>query len=75
MLKFTIPEINFICIYADESKEKTIDNIIVAIPDFTEREFIGIAESVIDKLDIITEDEFTEHNFSEQFTDDCVEYA
>ncbi|MDR2559918.1 MAG: transposon-transfer assisting family protein [Oscillospiraceae bacterium] len=69
MIKFDVIEINFIYIYAGKTKSETIDNIIEAVPDFTDREFIGIAERVIDKLDLITESEFTEHNFSEQFAD------
>ena len=69
MIKFDVIEINFICIYAGKTKSETIDNIIEAVPDFTDREFIGIAERVIDKLDLITESEFAEHNFSEQFAD------
>jgi hypothetical protein len=55
---------------AAQTKLETIDNIILAIPDFTEREFVMLAERVIDKLDMITEPEFMEHNFSDQFSDD-----
>jgi hypothetical protein len=69
---FTTPETNLICIYAEETRLETIDNIIFAIPDFTEREFVEIAENAIEKLSMLTDDEFSEQNFSEQFTDELI---
>jgi phage terminase Nu1 subunit (DNA packaging protein) len=75
MSKFSVPEINLICIFAAQTKAKTIENIMDSIPDFTERELVELAEEVIIKLDKITEDEFTEHEFSEQFSDESDEYA
>jgi hypothetical protein len=79
MIKFSIPEINFACIYAGESKHETIDNIIYAIPHITEPDMISLAECVIDKIGMLTDEQYAEHNFTEQFTDDYerdyVEYA
>ena len=70
MNKFTISEINIICIYQGDTKADTIDNIMSAIPDFREREMVEIAESAITKLDTITEMEFADYNFNESFTDE-----
>ena len=72
MINLSVPEINLISIYADNTKLETVDNIILAIPDFTEREMVKIAERCIDKLDLMTDEQFAEFNFSEQFAD---EYA
>jgi hypothetical protein len=70
MSEFTVPEINFICIFADKNKEKTIDNIMKAIPDFTENEMTEIAENVIVKLDTICESDFLQINFTDEFCDE-----
>ena len=75
MMKFTIPEINLICIYAGKSIDETVDNLIQSMPDYNEHEFTKIAESAIDKFETLSEAEFAEYNFAEQFTDDYVEYA
>jgi len=69
MSHFTVPEINLICLYAGENKYDTIDNLIFAIPDFTEHEFTKIAEKAIEKLGALTMEEFAEYNFREQFTE------
>jgi len=68
--KFTISEVNIICIFIGDSKAETITNIMSAIPDFREREMVKIAESAITKLDTITETEFADYNFNENFTDE-----
>jgi len=70
MMNFTIPETNLICIYAGSSKAKTIENIMDSIPHYTERDHVILAETVIEKLDQITEDEFTEYDFVERFADE-----
>jgi hypothetical protein len=75
MIRFSVPEINLICIYAGETKHETIDNLIFAIPDFTEHEFTKLAERIIDKIGMLTDEQYAEHNFREQFTDTYVEYA
>ena len=67
---FTVPEINFICIYAEKCKSKTIENIMDAIPYFTEKELIVLAEDVINKLDKVTNGDFSILDFPEQFSDE-----
>ena len=69
MEKFTIPEINFICIFIGDTKAETIGNIMDGIPNMYEKDLVEIAEQSIMKLDEITESEFDELNFTENFTD------
>jgi len=69
MEKFTIPEINFICIFAGKTKKETISNIMDGIPSMYEKELVEVAEQSIIKLDDITESEFEEMNFTENFTE------
>jgi len=69
MKKFTVPEINFICIYAGDSKKETISNIMDGIPSIYDKELLEVAEKSIIKLDEITESEFEEMNFTEIFAD------
>lgn len=68
MGKFTTPEVNFICIFAGNTKAETISNIMSGIPSIYEPEMVEIAEQSIIKLDDITESEFEEMNFTENFT-------
>lgn len=70
MMNFTAPEINFICIFAGDTKAETIENIMDDIPNLPDRELKALAEQSIIKLDRITKAEFTEMNFSEQFSDE-----
>jgi len=69
MGKFTVPEINFICIFIGDTKKETISNIMDGIPHLNEKEIIEIAETSITKLDEITESEFEEMNFNDNFTE------
>ena len=40
-IRFTIEEENIIAIYAEDSRETTLENILAAMPsEFSEREFI-----------------------------------
>jgi hypothetical protein len=74
MIKFSVPETNLACIYAGESKHETIDNIIFAIPHINERDMVVLAERVIDKIGMLTDEQYAEYDFREQFTDEY-EYA
>jgi len=69
MVQFTIPEINIICIFAGDSKAETIANIMDGIPHFShDKNMIDIAEQSIIKLDTLTETEYENMNFNENFT-------
>ncbi|MDR1674014.1 MAG: transposon-transfer assisting family protein [Oscillospiraceae bacterium] len=67
MNKFTVPEINLLCIYADESREQTAVNIITAIPDFEDKEMVELAEGIIEKLDKMSDGDFSDWDFAGQF--------
>ena len=70
MNKFTVSEVNLICIFVGNTVMETIQNITTAIPDFTENEMVEIAEQSINKLNTLTESEFIGMNFMENFTDE-----
>lgn len=68
-MKFTTEEINFICIVSGNTREETLDNIFEAMPDIDDEDMKNIAESVIGKLDVMTDKEYAECNFADNYTD------
>lgn len=68
-MKFTTEEINFICIVSGNTREETLDNIFEAMPDIDDEDMKNIAESVIGKLDVMTDEEYAECNFADNYTD------
>lgn len=68
-MKFTTEEINFICIVSGNTREETLDNIFEAMPDINDEDMKNIAESVIGKLDVMTDEEYAEFNFADNYTD------
>lgn len=68
-MDFTTEEINFICVVIGENKDETLDNIFDVMPDIDDEEMKNIAESVIGKLDGMTDKEFDECNFADNFAD------
>jgi len=70
MSKFTIPEINLLCIFAGKDKDTTILNFMSALPDFDDKEVITLAEGIIEQLDKMCESDFSDWDFAEQFVDD-----
>jgi hypothetical protein len=69
MINFTVPEINFLCIFADKDKDSTIYNIMSAIPDFTDNELVALAEEIVVKLDKMRDSDFSDWDFASEFTD------
>ena len=61
-IRFTIEEENIIAIYAEDSRERTIDNINSAMPymDFGLRQ---LAAAAVKKLQAMTDSEFSEREF------------
>lgn len=55
---FTIEETNLICIFDTSSRTKLIAEINAAIEGFEEPELSAIAEGVINKLMLMSDDEF-----------------
>ena len=61
-IRFTIEEENIIAIYAEDSRERTIDNINSAMPymDLGLRQLVAAA---VNKLQAMTDSEFSEREF------------
>ena len=68
-MSFTVEEINLICIALGDTKNDTINNLFEMIPDMNDDDMITIAERVVGKLDGMTEQEFSERNFKEDFSE------
>lgn len=61
-IRFTVEEENIIAIYAEDSREKTIQNILAAIP-YMDSDIQPLAENTIRKLQRMTDSEFSEAAF------------
>jgi len=68
-MSFTVEEINFICIALGKTRAETVSNIFEMLPDIHDADMKIIAERVICKLNQITDDEYAEFNFSENFAE------
>ena len=68
-MSFTVEEINLICIALGDTKDDTINNLFEMIPDMNDDDMVAIAERVVGKLDGMTEQEFRERNFKEDFSE------
>ena len=60
--RFTIEEENIIAIYAEDSRERTIDNINSAIP-YMDEDMRQLAAAAVNKLQAMTDSEFSEREF------------
>lgn len=61
-IRFTVEEENLIAIYAEDSREKTMQNILAAIP-YMDSDIQPLAENMIRKLQRMTDSEFSEAEF------------
>ncbi len=62
-IRFTVEEENIIAIYAEDSREKTMQNILAAIP-YMDNDMQPLAENTIRKLQRMTDSEFSEAAFT-----------
>lgn len=62
-IRFTVEEENIIAIYAENSREKTMQNILAAIP-YMDNDMQPLAENTIRKLQRMTDSEFSEAAFT-----------
>ena len=69
-MSFTVEEINLICVALGDTKDETINNLFEMISDMNDADMVSLAERVVGKLDGITEQEFTEQNFNEDFSEE-----
>ena len=68
-MSFTVEEINFICIALGKTREETVSNIFEMLPDIHDADMKTITERVINKLDKITDEEYAEFNFLDNFAE------
>lgn len=61
-IRFTIPEENIVAIYAEGSRERTIDNISFAMP-YMDEDMRQLSAAAVDKLQAMTDNEFSEREF------------
>ena len=61
-IRFTIPEENIVAIYAEGSRERTIDNINFAMP-YMDEDIRQLAAAAVNKLQAMTDSEFSEREF------------
>ena len=61
-IRFTIEEENIIAIYAEDSRERTIDNINSAMP-YMDEDMRQLAAAAVNKLQAMTDSEFSEREF------------
>lgn len=68
-MEFSVAEINFICIVKGDNREDTINNIFDVLPDLEDKEMIEIAKTVIGKLENISDSEYDEFAFEDNYAD------
>ena len=68
-MEFSVAEINFICIVKGDNREDTINNIFDVLPDLEDKEMIENAETVIAKLERISDSEYNEFTFEDNYAD------
>ena len=61
-IRFTIEEEKIIAIYAEDSRERTIDNINSAMP-YMDEDMRQLAAATVNKLQAMTDSEFSERAF------------
>lgn len=62
-IRFTVEEENLIAIYAEDSREKTMQNILAAI-SYMDSDMQPLAENTIRKFQRMTDSEFLEREFT-----------
>ena len=61
-IRFTIEEENIVAIYAEDSRETTLENILAAMPYMGE-DMRQLAAAAVNKLQAMTDSEFSEREF------------
>lgn len=57
---FTVEEVNFICIFAGESRSEVIEDIERALPHLDDPDMEELSHRIIEKLRNMTDKEFAE---------------
>ena len=58
-IRFTIEEEHIIAIYAEDSRETTLENILAAMP-YMDEDMRQLAAAAVNKLQAMTDSEFSE---------------
>lgn len=66
---YTVEEINFISAYCGSTKSETLESIFDALPQITDKDMKAIAESCVDILTQLSEEQFAECHFDEILTE------
>ena len=61
--RFTIEEENIVAIYAEDSRETTLENILAAMPPYMDEDMRQLAAAAVNKLQAMTDSEFSEREF------------
>ena len=59
---YTIEEENIVAIYAEDSRETTLENILAAMP-YMDEDMRQLAAAAVNKLQAMTDSEFSEREF------------
>ena len=60
MSKFTVEEINFMCVFETQDKTQMLENIRQVMPHIKDSDMEEIAEQVLGKLRSMTDEKFAE---------------
>lgn len=60
MDKFTVEEINFMCVFENESRVEMIQNIKGIMPHILDSDMEELGQKVLDKLEKMSDQEFAE---------------
>ena len=67
MMDFTVEEMNFLCIFKGDCREDSIRNVRKIIPFIGNYDMIKIGESLLSKLERMTEEAYNEISFDVTF--------
>lgn len=72
MEKFTVEEINLMCIFNTSTRALLLDDLIMAINDFDDEELFQITLTALNKVSKMSDTEFAELEFYPEYGEDEV---
>ena len=60
---FTVEEVNLICMYSKDNRQKAIDGLYHALADVRDLDMVAMICRVLDKLQLMSNTEFEEIEF------------
>lgn len=64
---FTVEEVNLICMYSKDNRQRAIDGLYHALADVRELDMVAMICRVLDKLQCMSNTEFEEIEFVEEY--------